>query len=119
LKNRNDIEPDIVKLRWDEWISVDDKIPEYGTSFIALYEDGNMSIPFFFAESWDNFRYCGKVRILFWKPLPSKPSNWEEKSDKAFEESKKYWESVFEPPGEHKKKIEMLFRELYQNIRRP
>jgi len=74
------IDPVVYKyIEWLEkrsgWVSVEERLPEYDSWFLAYYDSGNYSVVFFWAMSWD---YLNKPLengdyITHWRPLPTPP----------------------------------------------
>lgn len=56
-----------------DWISVDDRLPEYDKFFLAYYESGNMAVLFFWGFDWFDFQTKNSDKVTHWQPLPDPP----------------------------------------------
>lgn len=68
----NELEKEVDALPNDDWISVDDRLPEYNKEVMCT--DGKyIRVVKFMKKKWV-YNYCNIVWITHWVPLPELPS---------------------------------------------
>lgn len=60
----------------EQWISVEERLPEYDGLVFARHVSGNISVPrFILAEQWWNFgRHTNFDPVTHWMPIPPLPN---------------------------------------------
>ena len=63
--------------RKQEWISVDDRLPEDGETVLTINSESKMEVCFYRTERKGIFQQCGGLVLIFnithWMPLPEPP----------------------------------------------
>jgi hypothetical protein len=73
---------------YDNWIKIEDKLPESNKDFLALWDDGEICVEIWndhsdysdiksFHDSWNVYN----SKILYWQPLPELPPGFKERNN--------------------------------------